>query len=174
MHLEAEATLTQERLRKFHHWNYYRKDYSRKIAILIVALITLNGWVSFLVAGALNLFVLALLVFMLIVLVLLIVYPAITARGQFRQHPAQRLTSRFTFDDDGFEVVNDGDPDYVVRSSVKYDGLSLVIEQAELFYFFTERNNAFIVWKYDFTEGDVDELGRTLAERLGKKYAWDR
>jgi hypothetical protein len=174
MHLEAEATLTQERLRKFHHWNYYRKDYSRKIAILVATLVTLNACVSFFVAGTWNLSVLALLVLMVLLLVLLVVYPAISARGQFRRHPAQRLTSRYVFGDDGFDVVNDGDPDYIVHASVKYEALSLVVEQAELFYFFTERNQAFIVWKYDFTEGDVDELGRFLAERLGPKYAWDR
>ncbi len=174
MHLEAESTLTQERLRRFHRWNYYRKDYSRKIAILVAALVTANSWVSYVIAGTWNLALLALLVIMLLLLALLLVYPTISARGQYRRRPAQRLTARYTFDDDGFEMVNDGDPDLVERISVKYDGLFLVIEQAELFYFFTERNDAFIVWKYDFTEGDVDELGRYLAERLGPKYAWDK
>jgi len=174
MHFEAESTLTQERLRRFNHWTYYRKDYSRKIAILVVALITANSWVSYIIAGTWNLFLLAVLILLLALLTLMIAYPAFSSGSQFRRRPAQRLTSRYTFGDDGFEVVNDGDPNYVERVSVQYDGLHLVIEQADLFYFFTEPNHAFIVWKYDFTEGDTDELGRYLAERLGPKYAWDR
>jgi hypothetical protein len=174
MHLEAEATLTQERLRKFAHWNYYRKDYSKKIVLLLVFLVTLNSWVTYVIQGTWNLFILALLVLLVVLLGLLTAYPTWTSAAQFRRRPASRLTERFVFEDDGFEVVNDGDPNLVEHASVKYEGLFLVVEEPDLFYFFTEKSRAYIVWKYDFAEGDTDELGRTLADLLGPKYLWDK
>ena len=174
MHLTAESILTKERLRKFSTWTFYRRDYSMKILLLLLTLFVAVSWSTYLIKDPTNTVTLILLIIELAVLVAMYSYPLWSAGSSFRSRPLDRLVDRFTFDDDGFVAVNDGNPDVVDTTKVRYEGLHLVVEGSAHFYFFTDRLRAFIVYKTDFAEGDVDALGAKLQELLGSRYVWDR
>lgn len=174
MQLSAESTLTKARLKKFTHWTYYRRDYSMKILLLVLTLFVAISWSTFLIKDASNLVTMALLVIEVLVLAAMYLYPTWSAALAFRGRPSDRLTERIVFGDDGFEATNDGNPAVVDITKVRYEGLVLVVEEPESFYFFTDRSRAFIVYKYDFTEGDTDELAAHLQEVLAGRYLWEK
>jgi hypothetical protein len=174
MHLEAEATLSKERYRRFTYWQFYRKDYSKKSILLVLVLASVVLWINFLSQKTADLTMLPLLGLMTFLVVYLATFPFWGAALNFRNLAQDTLTERYIFSDDTFEIMNESSERFQSQITIHYDGLHLAVEDGDAFYFFLDKARVFIVAKSDFTEGDPDELGRMLSENLGKKYVWGK
>lgn len=81
----------------------------------------------------------------------------------------EELVNSYIFEDDTM-LISSKTEGASGESKRTYESLNRVMETGKYLFFFVNRNQAYIVKKSDFSEGDEDILKAHLKEKLNKKY----
>jgi hypothetical protein len=174
MRLEAETTLTRPLLRRYLFWLVFRKrkGYGNKLLAALGVLALLVG-ATLLVdpAETTGCVVLGFLAALAAVFLLL---PRISASLQLRSARQDALRQRLVFGDDAFEVSSEGEGAARSRTTVRYAGMPLAVENGGDLYLFFDRRQAYLMRKTDFVQGTSDELVARLRQVLGARFVKGR
>jgi Mn2+/Fe2+ NRAMP family transporter len=172
MHLEATTRIDYDTYRKYYLFNFLqgkRSPWQARLLIIIAPLLFLV-FLYLYWKNPTDIFNLVAVLIMLLLGVMLVLIVMLVPRRYFMS--VERLIQMpnfYIFDDEQFTVSSQPLPNECATST-PYAKIYRIYETKNYFYIYLSRSQAFILGKYDFTQGSAAELSQWLADKLGGRF----